>query len=80
MTPKNIRVLTLLALAALCAVLAGCSTTNIAELTKALANDPAAVHVRVTSVYGTVDFTRVGGATNETRTITPDGTITIKQN
>jgi hypothetical protein len=58
---------------------AGCSTTNIAELTKALANDPAIVVLKVGSVYGTVNFTRVGAVTNG-MTISPDGTVQIKQN
>lgn len=55
--------------------LTGCSTTNITKLVKELAKDPAIVTVRVSSVYGTVNFTRIGGHTNIV-TVTPDGTIT----
>lgn len=60
-----------------CALLTGCSTTNITKLVGALAKDPAIVSVRVSSVYGTVVFNRVGTATNGV-SITPDGTITVK--
>lgn len=56
----------------------GCASTNITELTKALANDPAIVVVKVGTVYGTVNFTRVGATTNG-MTISPDGTVAIKQ-
>lgn len=69
------RITILFALATL--ALAGCSTTNISELTKALAQDPAIVVVNVGSVYGTVKFTRVGAVTNG-MSISPDGTVTIK--
>ena len=58
--------------------LTGCSSTNIANLTKELAKDPAAVHIRVTSIYGTLDFTRVGDLTNQV-TMSPDGTVQIKK-
>jgi len=61
------------------AALTGCSTTNISDLTKALANDPATVQVNVSSVYGTLRFTRVGNqpGTGKT-TVAPDGTITME--
>lgn len=58
--------------------LTGCSSTNISNLTKELAKDPAAVHIRVTSIYGTLDFTRVGDLTNQV-TMSPDGTISVKK-
>ena len=66
-----------IALMAALVALSGCSSTNIAELTKALANDPAIVKVKIGSVYGTVDFTRIGCVTNGV-SVTPDGTITVK--
>ncbi len=56
---------------------AGCSTTNITKLTQALAKDPAIVVVKVSSVYGTVNFTRVGSITNG-MTVSPDGTVSMK--
>lgn len=56
--------------------LTGCSSTNISQLAGALAKDPAIVKVKVGSVYGTLDFTRIGCPTNG-MTITPDGTITV---
>lgn len=58
-------------------LLSGCSTTNITKLTQALAKDPAIVVVKVGTVYGTVNFTRVGTLTNG-MTISPDGTISVK--
>lgn len=67
----------LLSIIGLILLTAGCSTTNISELTKALANDPAIVVVKVGSVYGTVNFARVGSVTNG-MTISPDGTISVK--
>jgi len=69
---KRILLLASLSLLALC----GCSSTNIAELTKALASDPATVRFHVTSIYGTVDYTRVGSTNG--LTVAPDGTITVK--
>lgn len=68
---KTLRLLLLISLLS-----AGCSSTNIAELAKAVANDPATVRCRVTSIYGTLDFTRVG--TTNGLTVAPDGTITVK--
>jgi len=38
--------------------LCGCSTTNISELVKAAAQDPAKVHLEVRSVYGIVTYDR----------------------
>jgi hypothetical protein len=58
-------------------VLAGCSTTNITKLTEALAKDPAIVVIKVGTVYGTVNFTRVGTLTNG-MTISPDGTVSVR--
>ncbi len=56
---------------------AGCGTTNITKLTQALAKDPAIVVVKVSSVYGMVNFTRVGSLTNG-MTISPDGTVSVR--
>ncbi len=55
--------------------LAGCSTTNLAEVVKAASGDPATIKVRITTVYGTVDFIRIG-ATNISTTVNPDGVAT----
>lgn len=60
----------------LCLALTGCSSTNITSLVDALAKDPATVRLHVTSVYGTVDFVRVGSTNG--LTIATDGTITVK--
>ena len=56
---------------------AGCSTTNITKLTQALAKDPAIVVIKVGTVYGTINFTRVGSLTNG-MTISPDGTVSVR--
>lgn len=65
----------------LCIASCGCISTNISELTKALAGDPATVVVSVQTIYGTLKVTRVGEATNSPssmKTVSPDGTVTIK--
>ncbi len=59
--------------------LVGCSFSNLAKLSRALAKDPAIVSAKVTSIYGTAQMTRVGAWTNSTITCSPDGTITVKQ-
>lgn len=58
--------------------LTGCTgcTTNASKLIDALSKDPATVRLRVTSIYGTVDFVRVG--TTNGLTVSPDGTISVK--
>lgn len=57
-------------------LLCGCSSTNVTKLIGALAKDPAIVSVKISSIYGTVNFTRIGGHTN-TVTVTADGTISV---
>ena len=52
----------LIALAAI--ALCGCSTTNITKLVEAASKDPAAVQIRVTSIYGTVTYQRANPGTN----------------
>jgi len=61
-------------------LLAGCSSTNITKLVGALAKDPATSVVKVTTIYGTVSYTRVGVMTNETASVNSDGSVTIKTN
>jgi len=58
------------------ALLCGCSATNVSKWQKALAGDKAIAVVRVRSVYGTADLTRVGETTNSVN-ILPDGTVQI---
>ena len=54
----------------------GCA--NVSSVVRAMAKDPATVHVRVTSVYGTVEVFRAAPTTNSMpHTINPDGTITV---
>lgn len=66
------------AAAAVAIAACGCSTTNITKLTKELAKDPAIVSVRVGSVYGTLNFVRVGVTTNGV-TVSPDGTVSVNR-
>ena len=59
-------------------LLCGCSPTNISNLVKAVAKDPATVTIKVSSVYGTVSYTRVGLMTNETASVASDGSVILK--
>jgi uncharacterized lipoprotein YmbA len=68
------RLLPILALTALC----GCSSTNITKLVNALSKDPATSVIKVTTVYGTVSYTRVGLLTNESASVNSDGSVTLK--
>lgn len=63
---------------ALGAVFTGCSSTNLEKVVMAAGNDQAIVIGKVTSVYGTASFTRIGGTTN-TITVAPDGTVTVNK-
>jgi hypothetical protein len=54
----------------------GC--TGMSGVVKQLKNDPATVVVHVNTIYGTLSFQRVGVLrTNQTETVSPDGTITV---
>jgi uncharacterized protein YcfL len=58
--------------------LAGCTSTNITQLVKALGSDPATVSFRVTGPYGSVSFVRTSPLTNQTVTVSQDGAVTIR--
>ncbi len=64
-------------LAAVLLLAAGCTSTDITELMKATSESDATVVVNVSSVYGTAKFIRTNPRTNQTATISPDGTVTI---
>lgn len=49
----------------------------MAKLIGQLKNDPATVSASISSVYGTVKLVRVGGQTNNSVTVSTDGTVTI---
>lgn len=68
------RLIPLLALIAL----TGCSSTNITKLVSALAKDPATSVVKITTIYGSVSYTRVGLMTNETASVNSDGSVILK--
>ncbi len=65
----------------LCAFfVSGCSSTNISKLASELSKDNATVFVSVGSVYGTLKVVRANPNTNQSCTISPDGTVTIGAN
>jgi hypothetical protein len=69
---KKMLLLTILALP-----LAGCQT-RLSTVLKEMGKDNATVHVRVTSIYGVVEFTRTNPGTNtSSHTIAPDGSISV---
>ena len=73
------KALILLPVLALPLLLSGCTTSNAAKLAAALAKDPATVHLRVTSIYGVIEFSRTAPTSNSlAHTISPDGTISVK--
>jgi len=58
--------------------LTGCSSTNITKLVQALSKDPATSVIKISTVYGTVNYTRVGLMTNETASVNSDGSVILK--
>jgi hypothetical protein len=69
----------LFALALLSTFTTGCvSNGGLAHLAETLAKDPATVSVRVTTVYGTLYFTRTNPGTNTlAHSIAPDGGVKV---
>ncbi len=67
------KIITLLFIAAIAC--AGC--VNVGKLTKDLSRDNATVSASVSTVYGTMKIVRSNPTTNQTVTVSPDGTITI---
>jgi hypothetical protein len=60
-------------------LLCGCVASRLDKVVAALGKDPATVHIRVSTIYGTVEFTRTAPTTNSApHTIAPDGTISVK--
>lgn len=58
-------------------LLAGC--TNLNGLVTALKDDPATVSASVMTPYGSLKFVRTNPhGTNQTVTVSPDGTVVIK--
>jgi hypothetical protein len=67
----------LLLIGALCS---GCFGPDVAKALKSLGNDPATVHMRVTSIYGTVELVRTAPQGDSlAHTVAPDGTITVSR-
>jgi len=67
----------ILAIIVLLGGLTGCSTTNLADVMQQAAKDDATVVVNVSTIYGTGRFIRTNPRTNQTATVSPDGTVTI---
>ncbi len=59
-------------------LLSGCASSQIAKVLKAAGNDHAAIKIEVNTIYGNMKFTRVNAPTNQTTSITPDGTFTTQ--
>jgi hypothetical protein len=58
----------------------GCLSTNVTQFAAAMGTNNATIAIKINTVYGTASFIRVGGTeTNVSKTVSPDGTITIKQ-
>ncbi|HYG23368.1 MAG TPA: hypothetical protein VEH04_11345 [Verrucomicrobiae bacterium] len=72
------RILSMIALASMLTLSTGCRSAGLVSLAEHLKDDPAIVSAQISSVYGTVKFTRVGGQTNSV-TVSPDGTITVNK-
>ena len=61
-------------------LVSGCFGPDVAKAIKAMGNDPATVHLRVSSVYGVVELTRTNPGSNSlAHTVAPDGTITVSK-
>lgn len=56
----------------------GCSSTNISQLMSAMGTNSATVVANVGSVYGTVRVIRTNPQKGQDVTISPDGTVNIK--
>lgn len=57
---------------------AGCISPNLAKFQQALGKDPATVSLRITTIYGTLYFTRTNPTTNTANhAISPDGAVTV---
>jgi hypothetical protein len=71
---------TTLALLTVTSIIAtGCAGRTAGQVARALAKDPASVHVRITSIYGTIEVARTAPNTNSpAHTVGADGTITVK--
>jgi hypothetical protein len=50
----------------------GTGCVNTAGIVEQLAKDPAAVHLQIRTIYGSIDLARVGGQTNSVQ-LTSDG-------
>lgn len=57
----------------------GTGCMSQAALVGALAKDPAAASVSLTTIYGNLKVVRAGAQPGTTTTIAPDGTLTVSQ-
>ena len=49
------------------------------SLVKSLAKDPATVSLQLTTVYGNLKLVRTNPGTNESVSVSPDGTVTVRR-
>lgn len=73
---KNYLLIAVLALAVMFS--SGCMTSQIKAAGTAFAKDPAAVHLKVTTVYGNVELSRANPMTGTVPySMTPDGNVVV---
>jgi hypothetical protein len=70
----------LLFVAGVAALCSGCVASNLTEMVKALGNDPATVHIKLMTPYGSLEVDRSNPGTNSNplATIPLTGTVTPK--
>lgn len=57
-------------------LLSGCA--SFSQVAEQLKDDPAIVSMRLGTPWGVQNFVRVGGQSNNTVTVSPDGTVKIE--
>lgn len=67
-------------IACLCLAIAAISTGCVnSSLIRALSKDPSTAHMRITTIYGTVEISRTNPGTNSpAHKVGADGTIEVK--
>lgn len=74
---KTVKLLLLAGLISLAGT--GCAGRTTAQVVRALSNDPASLHVRITTIYGTIEVARTAPRTNTlAHTIGENGAIEVK--
>lgn len=70
--------ITLFTIAVSTLVLMACGCTTPASIVRAMGKDPASVHVKVSTIYGTIEVTRANPSTNTPpHSVSNDGAIKV---